>query len=63
MQKMPCSAPSTAVTQGRHGGRNGHLTAVTQIFYNTCVTIQKGEIWRSKGVVSLTHPLVGPPIS
>ncbi len=42
MQNIPCSAPSTVVTQGRHGGRNGHLTAVTQVFYNTCVTVSKG---------------------
>ena len=35
---MPCSAPSTVVTQGRHGGRKRCLTAVTQVFYNTCVT-------------------------
>jgi hypothetical protein len=31
MQNIPCSAPSMVVTQGRHGGRNGHLTAVTQV--------------------------------
>ncbi|MDQ2828191.1 MAG: hypothetical protein M3Y74_03970 [Chloroflexota bacterium] len=36
---LPCSAPSTAVTQDRHGGRNGRLTAVTQVSYNTCVTV------------------------
>ena len=36
---LPCSAPSTGVTQGRHGGRKGRLTAVTQVFYNTCVTV------------------------
>jgi hypothetical protein len=35
---MPCSAPSTVATQARHGGRKGRLTAVTQVFYNTCVT-------------------------
>jgi len=47
MQNIPCSAPSTAVTQGRHSGRNGRLTVVTQVFYNTCVMVQKGERWRS----------------
>ncbi len=38
-QNTPCSAPSTAVTQARHGGRNGRVTSVTQVFYNTCVTV------------------------
>ncbi len=38
-ENTPCSAPSTAVTQGRHSGRKGRLTAVTQVFYNTCVTV------------------------
>ncbi len=38
-ENIPCSAPSTAVTPDRHGGRNGRLTAVTQVFYNTCVTV------------------------
>jgi len=40
MQNTPCSAPSTAVTQGRHGGRNGRLTAITHVFHNTFVTVQ-----------------------
>jgi hypothetical protein len=30
-QNIPCSAPSTVVTQARHGGRNGRLTAITQV--------------------------------
>jgi len=30
-QNTPCSAPSTVATQARHGGRNGCLTAVTQV--------------------------------
>jgi len=33
------SAPSTVATQARHGGRKGRLTAVTHVFYNTCVTV------------------------
>ena len=48
MQNTPCSAPSTVVTQARHGGRNGCLTVVTQVFYNTCVTVQKGVIMAVK---------------
>ena len=36
---MPCSAPSTGVTQDRHDGRKRRLTAVTQVSYNTCVTV------------------------
>ena len=42
MQNTPCSAPSTVATPARHGGRKGRLTAVTRVFYNTCVTVQKG---------------------
>ncbi len=47
MQNIPCSAPSTVVTQARHGGRKGRLTAVTHVFYNTCVMVQKEGEWRS----------------
>ncbi len=39
LQNIPCSAPSTVATQARHGGRKGRLTAVTHVFYNTCVTV------------------------
>jgi len=27
------------VTQARHDGRKRRLTAITQVFYNTCVTV------------------------
>jgi len=36
---MPCSAPSTGVTQDRHDRRKRRLTSITQVFYNTYVTV------------------------